>query len=381
MGNMLLGTPNWIKEVSTFPVFFGSGTWETTDPLTNLQGIFFFDKAISDGVALADTRLDVDLDIQRDIKMVVITNSNATKAAKIKIRAATKPAWSGVVVDGVNNLAATTLNITEGAETLAVGECFSITGDDNGVGGTETVYNITSVSAGSVDIANVIDGLGLLKATTGAEVMTSHSGDFVSGDSVVFDTGFVDYFGQVIPVGSKVWGQAGVWDGKISDEDIATLDFPNPFILIRDEFDFAQYFRIEFDDTTNPNSGIEIDGMYIASAYRPTNNLSFGTSIGLLSNTTSEESAGGVEIFNDEQSQRFLSGKLQNIAINEAWINIHDNQRRLDKSGDFFFVFDESATTLLNRQSFPARLTNLAPLEYNFFNIVDVPIAIKEKLA
>jgi len=380
MGNILIGLPNWIKQESVFDVKFGSGNWESTDPLINLQGKFFFDKAISQGVTLPDTKMDIDLDLQRDTKMVVVTNSNVTKIAKIKIRGAIDPAWTGVVVNGVNSSGATTLNVTEGAATIAVGECFSIAGDTD-TNGDLTIYNVTSVAAGVLGIENTFDGAGLLNATVGAEVMTTHSGDFVTGSSLVFDTGLVDYIGKTVEVGVRVWGQPGVWDGKPGDEEFAELGFPKPFIHILTAFEFIQYVRIEIDDTTNAASGIEVDGLYVASAYRPTNNLSFGATVGLKSNTTSENSAGGVEVFNTEESQRFVNGKLENVSISEAWANQFDRQRQFDISDDFFFIFDEDAEELLTRQSFPARYVNLNPLEYNFFNVIDTAIQVLEKLA
>lgn len=238
---------------------------------------------------------------------------------------------------------------------------------------------IITASSGDIIIERVGDaGTGLVVATTGGEIITTHSGDYIANRT--FSSGLVDYFPVIYGVGERVWGQPGVWDGKEDPEIISETNLPNQFIHINSIIVFARYVRTIIKDTTNTAGFITIDAIFITSAYEPTFNMSYGATLGTQSNSTSEESAGGVIAFNEEVGQRVVEFILEHIDISEAFANSFDLNRRLDITDPFYFVFDADATNLLNRQSFPALFDDLFANNYTSFNKNAVRYRIKEKL-
>jgi len=209
-------------------------------------------------------------------------------------------------------------------------------------------------SAGDITIERAdSDTVGLAVATTGAEVVTCRSGDFIT--SKTFTSGLIDYAPIVSETGDKLWGQAGLWDGKESPETSFETNMPNQFLHINDAVRYGRYFRCTIRDTNNDDGFVSINALYVTSAYQPTRNMSFGAELGTASNSTVEKSAGGVTASNEEVGRRFLTFTLENIPLQEAWTNSFDLNRQLDITESFYVIYDPDATTLLSRQSFPAQ--------------------------
>lgn len=556
MGNPILGTPNFIK--STFnTVVIGAGDWDTDSPLTNLRDPFYINNTISASKSKEDTRLQIDMGSNRDIKLFSIPNSDVSKPGLIRVQGAALIAWSNVTVDGVNIINATTLNIDASGQAniniddiftiasdtqvyqttsaLGLGENlftrseeindadwtktnvtigntqeapdgevsaekvleivtsgvhsieqavsitsgtnytvsffveangrtkFSIDGADAGIGaGNNAAFDLTAVSvvdtgntastitnvfgtwfrcttrftavasvstiftlliaddggstsyvgditkglniwggqivagnnaldyvktgsstatvSGSITIERVdSDGVGLAIATTGSEVIITNSGNYALGK--IADTGFNDYFPILFPIGSDVWGGPTVWDGKVTDEDLATLNLPRSFVFIFDIIVLGRYWKVEIDDETRVDDFVTIDAMYLASGFQPAKGMAFGSVQGLRSNSTKERSAGGIKITNEEPSERFVTANFINLTVDEGFVNIFDTQRQLDIGEPFFWVTDDADTTLMTRRAFDSEFENLDELAYTFFNNMEISLRIEEKLA
>lgn len=573
MGNPLLGQPNYIK--STFvTTILGGGNWELASPLANLKDKFFINNSISDDATVAKTQLDIDFVFQRDIKLFAIYNSNISKSGQVKLRGADRSAFEGVLVDGVNAMNATTLNVkkTSGNATIRPGDIFKIAGDttlykvtgssnlglgDNllietndltdvawtkigssitngilapdgnndafalvedgttgehsvdqvittgftagaihtftvyikaGTSGTRgvqielrdkdgaspetllsrvlidpsdatnftidtgTMVNITDAGEGYLKVAisemlstpitqvrclvgltetvlsttdsftgdttsNVIvafpslrddlsaddwsetgataavtsgsitlertgvdedTGTGLTSGTSGDEAITSHSGDFI--DHEVDNSGTQDYFKVIFDL-TLPWGSPGIWDGKETDENIATLDLPSSFTYILNTTAIGQYWRLEITDPANTDGFISIDDMFLGSAFSPEKGAAFGSVQTLNTNSSSAKSAGGVVVFNEEPSGRSIDVIFRHMTVTESFTNIFDMQRRLDIFDDLYFIMDSEDTVLAQRRSFPGRFVELSGINYDFFNGNSVQLRIEEKLS
>ncbi|OGO14141.1 MAG: hypothetical protein A2Y53_05640 [Chloroflexi bacterium RBG_16_47_49] len=380
MGNLLICAPNFIEDTVDVATL-GGGNWENSYPVSNLGAEFFVDNTISIDATTTSTKWEVDFGYNRDLKFIGIPDSNVSQNATIRVEGSATSAWEGLLINGVNSIGVTTLNIKAGATavTIAAGQIFTIAGD------TE-VYQVvtgTSLSAtvtGSIVIKRDTNGTptGLVVATVGNEVVTCHSGDYTTP---VFDTTAEDYFQATIPVGTATWGSSGVWDGKPGDGFYTRMNFPRQYVKILASVYLIQYVRLSIVDTGNAAGYITLDALYLTSVYQPFYNMRYGVTFSSRSNTSQESSAGGATAFNTERQTRAISLELGDIPVEEAFSSIFDITRQLDISGNLFIIYDDEDTFLLTRRSFAARFENSPVLTTTFFDGVDVPINIIERLA
>jgi hypothetical protein len=378
MGSPLFCTPNYLKSTYFTPII-GGGDWDVNNWLDKIADKYFINKAISTDATTASTQFQVDLAVMRDVKAFIIPNSNIDNDGLIRVRASNTVAWTNVTVNGVNALNATTLNVTAGATdaTIAAKELFKIAGDTQ-LYEVVTGATITAGNNDSITIQRTGDsGTGLAAATTGSEAITCHSGDYTN--DLRADTTQVDYraviYGLTDPFGSPT-----IWLGKETEENINTLNLPNPFIYVFSNIVLARYWKVEIDNTTNSDNYVSIDDCFIASGFIPATGIGLGAVMGIKSNSTSEKSAGGVETFDSELSGRYIDMDIPGLSVDESLTNIFDMQRKLDVSDDFFFIFDVDDTILKTRRSFVARFEQLGGQRFVAYDWVDSKMRIKEKL-
>ena len=527
MGSPIFCTPNHLKS-TYFTTVIGGGDWDLNNWLTNLKDKYAINRAISNTLVKADTTFDGDLGVVRDLKAVIIPDSNLDNDAKARVQLSNSPAWNGVKVSGVNALNATTLNLSSTTQSnIQAGEIFHIANDsqlymatsDLGLGenkfkwskdmtnavwlyslagtvmnvssgklapdgnytavelewvaggtglfrqdslpsivngstynygiyikivaitrssGTETLkmdigngasvtltdddtplgvwspiskdliagvnswadieagtnvsyYKIhvwhpklttgsgekeyvstgaaVAATTGSITIERSgASGTGLAVATVGNEAITCRSGAFFTDN--VFDGEWEDYR-PVIYDHTDPWGSPKIWIGKETEENRTTANLPNPYIKILPTVKLARYFRISLDNTTNPDGYLYLTDLIVSSGYVPSTGVGLGAVLTPVSNTSSEESAGGVKVFQVEKQGRFLDMKIPDLSVDEALINLYT---------DFFFIMDDEDTKNMIRTSFLGYFEELGGHQFVDHNWVDTTIRIQEKL-
>lgn len=236
-----------------------------------------------------------------------------------------------------------------------------------------------ATTSGTITIVRAaVAGTGLVVAVSGGEVLTAHCGNFLK--STLFDTGVQNYYPVVYEDGTLSWGEGGLWDGRETEQTLEAFNRPRQWVYVLTDSTLVQYQLVQFFDASNADP-IAIDKIYMTSVYRPTNNMDYNAVFGIQSNTTSESSAGGVEVYQSEQAQRYCEFTLSNITVEEAFTNIFDLQTQLDISEDFFYIFDEDDDLLLSRRSFPANFEGLGGIRSTFYNVTGSTHRVKEKLA
>ena len=370
----IFGFPNFAE--STFagngqiaPVL-GGGDWEKNRPLTRMLEDELIRAARSVDTTTASTQFDIDLGSLRDIGVFAIPKSNLSRLSQLRLQASADIAWASVVVDGVNAINATTLNITEGAATLAIGDIFTIAGD-------VTVYQITSVSAGSIGIKrDGITGAGLVVATSGAEVITCHTGDYTTP---LLDTGFVDVWEVLYEFGTIPIEHPSFTDGKATEEDAQR--FRIPYVNIPAGVVTARYVRFEIDDTSNEDGFIRLNWLTIARAIEASSGISYGAAMGRFTDTTVNASKGGSEIFTRRDVGRTFSFGLSNISVDEGLTLFDDMMSDAGINKKIFFIFDKTDKVHKHRRMMLCRLTELNPISIVSFDNVDMTHELKEVLA
>lgn len=200
--------------------------------------------------------------------------------------------------------------------------------------------------------------------------------------SVLYDSDWLYAFEGMGP-----WGPADTWleweddrfwlGGPVAEQ----IDgYRQTLIHILPERVNARYWRIDLDDVGNTAGFIEIGRAFFADAWQPVYNLSTGVELGWNSRTTVEEAAGGAEYFDRRQPYRTFRGALDVLQPDEALMGAMELQRRMDVWGEVLFILKPNDPAYRRQQSFLARLRQLTPLEYPYFNIRRMAVELKEIL-
>lgn len=96
MANAILAFPNQV-DATFYTVAFSNGSWEASLPLTNLRDPLISSVARSTDATLASTKFDVDLGITRNIRVAGIPAHSMSRAARVKITAATDAGFTNIV--------------------------------------------------------------------------------------------------------------------------------------------------------------------------------------------------------------------------------------------------------------------------------------------
>lgn len=292
MANAIFAIVNYLDIGSVYSPTLSGGSWQASLPLANLQARRPRQYARSTNDDLTSTKLNIDLGVARDVRVVAFPwQHNLSRAAKVRITAATDSGFSNIVTQ----------------------------------------------------------------------------------------TAWLDVFKVVYPMGSRPWGSAGLWDGKLTAEEWADGHITN-FVHVFNSPVIARYWRLEIDDTTNPAGYVELGRLWISGAYQPSLNIQYDASIAWNSLTTREDSDGGSSFFDERGQRRVATFTIGDIPEDEAFVNLFGIQRRHGLSKQFMFILNPAATHHMADTSFLAVMRELQPFEFPYFRRNTTAFAIIEEL-
>ena len=178
----------------------------------------------------------------------------------------------------------------------------------------------------------------------------------------LFDSGFVDALPEIYPSGVLDWGDAGLWDGKLGQQEYDD-GYPIPWTLLIAPPVSARYWRFEISDVTNPDGFIDLGRLVISPGYSPTINMKQGLQIGWETSSSTTETDGGAFFHNDRVRRRFVNFQLSQIPENEGFVRLFELQRGRGMSNPFLFIYNPEDTFHLHRRAFLATFRRLNPLQ------------------
>lgn len=195
--------------------------------------------------------------------------------------------------------------------------------------------------------------------------------------NVIYTTDWSKAFSAMHPYDELEWEDENWWGGEMSEEE--RENYPTNLICVLPSIIYAKSLRIEIDDTTNANHYIEISRLFLSSEFQPLININYtGFDFGYTSNTDSQKTISGRMVFNKKSNQRFKNLELGFLNETEAKAKILEMQRKLDISGELFFIENPFSTEHLMRESFLARLKSLQPIQRPFLNYYSTTIELEE---
>lgn len=291
MANIIVGYPNRVDaEAQYATVAFSGGSWEADLPLTNLRDPQLQRVARSTDATTANTQFDVDLGVDRDVKLVAIPDHNLSTSGQYRIRGATDSGFT----------------------------------------------------------------------------------------DVLYDSGWQDAWPIIYPFGSLEFEHPSWWTGTETEEEIG--DRKQVILEVLDTEVICQYWRVEFDDTSNADGYVEIPRLIIAPGYQPEINIAYGATIGHETDTLAQTSLGGTRFYDRRPTRRVASVLFDKQDLDDALVGPFDIQARQGIDKQVMVVLDADDTSNKDRLSFLATLRRLSALEFTNFDRAKIPMQLEEVL-
>ena len=192
------------------------------------------------------------------------------------------------------------------------------------------------------------------------------------------NTGWLDVWPVVYDSQNLPWQSLSWWSGKYSAAEIE--GFTWNLIHIFDTAYNNAIWTIEIDDQTNSAGYVQFGRLFMADAWQPVVNMSYGASLGWESNTEAQEMYSGAKVFDERTPYRVARFSLDWMSQDEALGNAFELQRRMGVSGEVVYVWDTDDTIHSIRRRFLGRMRQLSPIENPYVAIHKAAFEIEELL-
>lgn len=194
--------------------------------------------------------------------------------------------------------------------------------------------------------------------------------------TLVYDSGTINVW-PLMPYGSYEWEDENFWDLQLSDEEIAL--FTKTLTYVPETIASAQYYQIEFFDSTNTDGYVELGRIFVGAIYQPALNMNLGASIGDETNTVVDVALSGAEFFDRRTSYRVAQFTLDHLTYNESIIN-GDIIKISGVDAEVVYIYDDNTALDLHRRAFLGRLRALSPISQPYNTRYQTTYEIKELL-
>lgn len=196
--------------------------------------------------------------------------------------------------------------------------------------------------------------------------------------TVAHDSGWLDVWARINPMGSIPWGTAGLWSGQLDTEQAAGYNVG--FVHVIPAGAIARHWYIQIDDTTNAAGYIDLARLIIADGYSPSLNVAWGARLGWETNTTRETSVGDVDYYDARANRRRATLAFNELPNDEALAGPFEIVRQLGRHKQLFFVFDPDDVEHMHRRSFLATIEEADALDFAVYGRANLPMTLREVL-
>lgn len=203
--------------------------------------------------------------------------------------------------------------------------------------------------------------------------------DTAGFSTLYYDSGWIDAWpaGQ-IPIESLEWEDDNFWLGTLSAS--ARAGYQSPFIHVLPETKNLQHWKVEVNDSANPDGYVQIGRLFMSPAWVPSVNYSYGAGLGYQDPTPVDVSLSGAEFFDTRSKFRVFDFTLDYILGSEAYSYALELQRLAGTSGEVLVVPDKDDTSTVPVRSFVGRLIQAGRIQQVQPSAFSVNFQIKELL-
>ena len=229
----------------------------------------------------------------------------------------------------------------------------------------------------STDIERIVSTLGIIAHNLSVNATWRYRVYSDSGyATLVYDSGTLDVWPSS-PYGSYEWEDVHFWDLTPTDEEIAY--YTKNLIYVIPSIVSAQYYQIEFFDSSNSDGYVELGRIFMGSTYQPVLNMNLGASIGYESATVVDTAMSGAEFFDRRDSFRIAQFTLDHLTYAESILN-NDIMKLSGTDLEVLYIWDSADALNLQRRSFLGRLRSLSPISQPYNTRYQTTYEIKELL-
>ena len=141
----------------------------------------------------------------------------------------------------------------------------------------------------------------------------------------------------------------------------------------------GRYLTVEIDDTTNAAGYVQAGRLFVANAFQPAINASYGLQSGRDDLSTVTSSISGVRYATARRRPRTEKFTLQ-YALQAEADRIHEMYGEIGAVDEVLYVPDPADSSFSQRYGFLGYLEQLGPLDYPIPLRRSIPFQVKEKL-
>lgn len=238
---------------------------------------------------------------------------------------------------------------------------------------TSTLLNVDFGAATGCDA--VVLGRHNLSAAAKWRIRCSANADM---SSAVYDSTWLDVWPVQWPAGVLPAGHPNAATRKLTTAQIRALDPPRDAIHLLPAVATARYWRIELDDTTNPDTYVEAGRLVMGAVYKPTYSINVGAQFGYDDPSVSTVAYSGTKYTDVRPKGRTIDGAIGPIGQNEAVSVLLELEALLGTSGQLYWLFDVNDAENLQRTSFLATFRQMSKTEYAAAGWGQWPFALDE---
>jgi hypothetical protein len=197
---------------------------------------------------------------------------------------------------------------------------------------------------------------------------------------VVHDSGWLDYWPVIYPMGSVPISDPHWLTGRLTAEERA--GYPAMHLrIIEGAAVTARYLRVEIDDTTNAAGYVQLAALFVAPAVQFDKSMRLGWQLGWQAQDTRRvRSLGGGDFFDARAPRRVVTLEVPPQPQDAMLAGLFELQRAQGRDKAVLVVLDPAATANLARLAFLARFRELSALEFVSHDRAAVGLALEEQI-
>lgn len=204
-------------------------------------------------------------------------------------------------------------------------------------------------------------------------VRTSDTPDFIVSTT---DTGWLEVWPAVFNTAELEWEAINYWDGRYTEANRAGYNWTQ--VVDLGGARSVRYIRVEISDLENTAGYVQIGRVFIAPAWQPVVNMSYGAALSWETATLIDEAIDGTEYFDERTPRRVATFALNAMTEDEAMGRAFEIQRQMGVSNEVLFLWDPDDTVHALRRQFLGRLRTLSKIENPYLARWNTAWEIKE---
>ncbi|ACT50861.1 hypothetical protein [Methylovorus glucosotrophus] len=200
----------------------------------------------------------------------------------------------------------------------------------------------------------------------------------LAATTIAYDTSFKPAWPSSYLLERLEWEDNNFWFGE------TVLDSGSEYTplttLFFDDLYNCQAIDVFISDTTNGDGYIDIGRCFLASAWQPEFNISYGITHGHIINTEIDEAYDGTEYFDRKRAKRTASFDMRALDRTEAFAVLYAMQRDLGIDRELLYAYELAETDASFYRTFIARIKQPDPIAQPYYDTFNAPLNIQEIL-